>query len=81
MKKERIVCWRCKKGGRRGDKPLRKISDLDYACDDCLVYGKPPIENDSKIYYDLEEKMKCLQCKKEFYRWRFYRCPHCGAGH
>ena len=48
----RVVCWRCKRGGRKGDKPLLKISELDYACDDCLVYGKPPIENASHIYYE-----------------------------
>jgi len=49
MKKiARIVCWQCK----RGNKTLRRIDELDYACEDCLVYGKPPIGNASKIYYE-----------------------------
>lgn len=41
----RVVCWHCKKGGHRGDSPLKKLDKWDYVCDNCIVYGKPKIGN------------------------------------
>ena len=58
----RIVCWRCKRGNKtlfrvtpkeKGKyKTIKPERNLDYVCEDCLVYGKPPIENASHIYYE-----------------------------
>ena len=53
----RIVCWKCKKGGERGDSPLKKISKTDYVCLKDLQYGAPEQENQSQIFFEKEENL------------------------
>lgn len=58
MSVKRIVCWKCHRGGAKGDKPLRKISELDYACEDHLADGLPPIGNVSFILLKTKEELE-----------------------
>ena len=48
----RIVCWRCK----RYNVTLRAIKEdkgpaIDYVCEFCMQFGKPPIGNQSQVYF------------------------------
>ncbi len=52
----RIVCWRCGRGGQKGDAPLRKISKTDYVCLNDLQWGAPsrgfPVEEKERTAHD-----------------------------
>lgn len=45
-------CWKC----RRTDVTLFKVGDFDYVCNRDRAFGKPEIENQSKIYVKEEKK-------------------------
>jgi len=45
----RIVCWKCGRGGQKGDSPLKKISETNYVCLNDLSWGAPDKENQSEI--------------------------------
>lgn len=53
----RIVCWKCKKGGEKGDAPLKKISKTDYVCMNDLQYGTPDQERQSEIFFERDENL------------------------
>lgn len=54
----RIVCWKCGKGGQKGDAPLRKISPTDYVCLNDLQYGAPETPGMSQVFFKKEEAKK-----------------------
>jgi hypothetical protein len=51
------VCWVCKTGGHKLKGGLIRISETDYAHQECFIlHGKPKIANSSYISRKYEEK-------------------------
>lgn len=48
----RIICWKCGRGGQRGDAPLKKISETNYVCLNDIQWGAPEKEHMSEIFFE-----------------------------
>ena len=60
----KIVCWKCGKGGGKGESPLKKISPTNYVCLNDLHWGAPSEENRSEIFFTKEEKEEVVHGHK-----------------
>ncbi len=63
----KIVCWKCKRGNvTLCAIPEEKGPSIDYVCEDCKIYGKPSVGNQSRVYFKYRPEPQRIIISEEY---------------